>query len=220
MRFQESKFNNRWGRRTWRGSRSILRNGRSSKTQRELARKCSELRINLDETRNALHLAESERDDIRIKSEELESQVSHLRSELRRAHSDVQRNKRQVAEKEKQATDKARIEVARRVMTVADEFKKAIEMAEEQSMDQKWFDGFKAMAEKIDNCLLAAGYRRFESIGEDMDPSRHEALATKPTPDESVGKVIQVVAAGYEDAETSQVVRVAKVLVGRRESES
>ena len=213
MRFQGSKFNNRWGRKTWRRSRSILR-------KRELVRKCNELQINLDEALKASHLAKSERDDIRIKSEELESQVSGLKSALMDAHNDIRRNKRQVTEKEKQAADKARIEVAKRVMTVADEFKKAIGIAEKQGMDQKWFDGFKAMAEKIDNCLLAAGYRQFESIDEDMDPSRHEALDTKPTTDESVGKVIQVVEAGYEDAETSQVVRVAKVVVGQRENES
>lgn len=220
MRFYGSKFNDRWGRRTWRPSRAVLRNGRSTKAQRELIDKCNELQLNLNETRAIMVQIEAERNDIRNKSEELESQMSRLQSELLRAHSDIQRNRRQVAEKERQAADKARIELAKRVMTVADEFMTAIEIAEDQGMDPKWFDGFKAMAEKIDNCLLSAGYRRFESIGEEMDPTRHEALATMPTSDDGVGKIIQVVEAGYEDAETSQVVRVAKVLVGRAATDS
>ena len=53
-----------------------------------------------------------------------------------------------------------------------------------------------------------------------MDPSRHEALATMPTSDEDAGKVIQVIEAGYEDAATSKVVRVAKVLVGRQSGDA
>jgi molecular chaperone GrpE len=159
---------------------------------------------------------ETERDDIRIENETLQSQVIRLQSELRRAHNDIQRDRRQAKDKEKQAADKVRIDIAKRVMKVADEFSTAIKIANDQSMETKWFDGFKAMAEKIDNCLLSAGYRRFESIGEEMDPARHEALAMMPTSDESVGKIIQVVEAGYQDAETAEVVRVAKVLVGRR----
>ncbi len=216
MRFYGPRFNDRWGRRMWRPSRAVVRNVRSTKAQRQLVDKCDELQSNLDETRAAMRQIEADRDDIRIQSERLESQVRHLQSELLRAHGDIQRNRRQVVEKEQQAADKARMDVAKRVMTVADEFSTAIEIAESQGMDPKWFDGFKAMSEKIENCLLAAGYRRFESVGEEMDPKRHEALATMPTSDDGVGKIIQVIEAGYEDAETSEVVRVAKVLVGRR----
>ena len=107
------------------------------------------------------------------------------------------------------------MDVAKRIMTVADEFSTAIELAQEQNIDSQWFVGFKAMAEKIDKGLEEVGYRRFESLGEEMDPTRHEALATMPTSDDLVGKIVQVVEAGYEDTKTSKIVRVAKVLVGR-----
>ena len=220
MRFHGPTFNDGWGRRVWRPSRAVLRNGRSTKAQRKLADKCNELQVELDHARAVLGQIEAARDDIRNRSEELESQVSRLQSELLRAHSDIQRNRRLVSDREKQAADKARIDIAKRVMTVADEFSTAIEIAVEQDMDPKWFDGFKAMSEKIDNCLLAAGYRRFESIGEELDPTRHEALATMPTSDEEAGKIIQVIEAGYEDSKTSRIVRVAKVLVGRRMDDS
>ncbi|MXZ03028.1 MAG: nucleotide exchange factor GrpE, partial [Chloroflexi bacterium] len=102
----------------------------------------------------------------------------------------------------------------------ADDFSNALETAEDQNMDPKWFNGFKAMAEKIEKGLTDAGFRRFESIGHDMDPARHEALATMPTSDDQAGKVVQEIEAGYEDIETSRVVRVAKVLVGRRSDDS
>ena len=153
-------------------------------------------------------------------AEGLESQIKRLQSDLVRAYDDVQRAKRVSAEREASAAEQARLIVAARIMTVADDFSNALETAEEQNMDPNWFDGFKAMAEKIEKGLTDAGFRRFESIGHDMDPVRHEALATMPTSDDQVGKVVQEIEAGYEDIETSRVVRVAKVLVGRRSDES
>ncbi len=204
-----------WGPRSRKTARNILRNVRASRTQRRLTAKCNELQSQLDDARAEMLQIKSERDEMRQMIADYEIQVKHVRSEIQRAHSDAQRSKRSAARNEKQAAEKAKLAVAKRIMTVADDFSSAIEVAEDQEMDPQWFNGFKAMAEKIDNCLAAEGYRRFESLGEDMDPSRHEALATMPTSDEDAGKVIQVIEAGYEDAETSNVVRVAKVLVGR-----
>ena len=210
-----SEMYERWGPRSRKTARNILRNVRASRTQRRLTAKCNELQSQLDNARAEMLQIKSERDEIRQMVADYEIQVHHVRSEIQRAHSDAQRSKRSAARNEKQAAEKAKLAVAKRIMTVADDFSSAIEVAEDQKMDPQWFNGFKAMAEKVDNCLAAEGYRRFESLGEDMDPSRHEALATMPTSDEDAGKVIQVIEAGYEDAETSNVVRVAKVLVGR-----
>lgn len=220
MRMPGSRFGGRYGRKMWGPARAIVRNGRANNADRLLVDKCNELQSQLDDTRSLLRQIKTECNDIRSRSADMESHASRLQSELLRAHSDIQRNRRLAEEKENQAADKGRMDVAKRVMTVADEFSTAMEIAEDQGMDPKWFDGFKAMSEKIDNCLLEAGYRRFESVGEELDPTRHEALATMPTSDEDAGKIIQVIEAGYEDAETSRVVRVAKVLVGRRMDES
>lgn len=204
-----------WGPRRRASARALMRNARSVKNQRRLEAECDELKCQLAESRANLEQNEAESYEYRKKIDEYESQLSRLQSELRRSHSDAQRNRMSAAEKEEQAAERARIEVANRVMSVADDFANALEVAEGQGMDPKWFDGFKAMAEKVESCLVSVGYRRFESLGEDMDPSRHEALATMPTSEDQDGKVIQVVEAGYEDLKTSKVVRVAKVLVGR-----
>ena len=204
-----------WGPRRRTTARTSTRNVRSARSQRALEARCSELTSELAESRALIQRIESENDENRKKIDKYESQFRHLQSEILRAHGDVQRNKQLAAEKENQAADRAKVEVASRIMTVADDFANALEVAQEQGMDPKWFDGFKAMAEKVDNCLVSVGYRRFESLGEEMDPSRHEALATMPTSNDQVGRVIQVIEAGYEDTETLKVIRVAKVLVGR-----
>ena len=208
------------GRRSRRPTRVLIGGGRSRRTIRQLIVECNELRTELNETRTILEHVETERDETRRKTEELEAQIKRLQSDLVRAYDDAQRAKRSSAQREANAADEARLAVASRIMTVADDFSNALETAEEQNMDPKWFDGFKAMAEKIEKGLADAGFRRFESIGKDMDPARHEALATMPTSDDRVGKVVQEIEAGYEDIETSRVVRVAKVLVGRSSDES
>lgn len=195
--------------------RVILRNARASRTQRRLKEKCNDLTTQLAIAQSQIEQIESKNDEKRRKIDEYETHLSRLQSEILRAHNDAQRNRQLATEKEHRAAERARIGMAERIMSVADDFANALEVAQEQKMDPKWFDGFKAMADKVENCLVSAGYQRFESLGEDMDPSRHEALATMPTSDDQDGKVIQVIEAGYEDTKTSQVVRVAKVLVGR-----
>ncbi len=209
-----------WVRRTRRPARTLIGNGRSRRAVRQLIVECNELRTELNQTRTELVQYETERDETRHKIEELESKVKRLQSDLVRSYDDTQRAKRSSAQREASVAEQARLAVATRIMTVADDFSNALETAEEQNMDPKWFDGFKAMAEKIEKGLTDAGFRRFESIGQDMDPARHEALATMPTSDDQVGKVVQVIEAGYENTETARVVRVAKVLVGRRLDES
>ncbi len=205
----------RWGGRMWRPAHSVARSGRSIKPQRQFVERCNDLQSQLDTARAKMEQYVLERDEYRNQSEAFESMSRRLQSDLRRSYDDAQRNKRILEERQAQVAERARMDVARRIMTVADEFSTAIELAQEQHMDPKWFEGFKAMAEKIDKGLTDTGYRRFESLGEDMDPTRHEALATMPTSDDLVGKVIQVIEAGYEDAKSNKVVRVAKVLVGR-----
>ena len=210
----------RWGGRMWRPARAIARRGRAIKTQRQLMEKCNDLQSQLAETRAQIEQYEMQLDENRKQYHDLESMARRMQSDLRSAYSDAKRNKEILEDRANQAAERARIDVAKRIMVVADEFSTAIELAETQDMDPKWFDGFKAMSDKIDKGLNDAGYRRFESLGEQMDPTRHEALATMPTSDAMVGKVIQVIEAGYEDTETSEVVRVAKVLVGRANDEA
>lgn len=220
MRFTGPGMPSGWGPLRRGPSRPVIRNVRSAKSLRRWEERCNELESQLTELSTEHEHIASKNDEYRNKIDEYETQLSRLQSEILRSHSDAQRNRKLAVEKEEQAAEKARVEVASRIMSVADDFANALEVAEEQEMDSKWFDGFKAMAEKVDSCLVTAGYRRFESLGEEMDPSRHEALATMPAPEDMDGKVIQVVESGYEDMKTSKVVRVAKVLVGRSDGDA
>lgn len=220
MRADGSSLDGRWVRRTSRPARALIGGRRSRSAVRQLIIECNELRTELTEASAKLEQHEVEHDETRRTTEGLESQIKRLQSDLVRAYDDAQRAKRTSAQREASAAEQARLVVATHIMTVADDFSNALETAEEQNMDTKWFDGFKAMAEKIEKGLADAGFRRFESVGKDMDPARHEALATMPTSDDQVGKVVQEIEAGYEDIETSRVVRVARVLVGRRSDDS
>ncbi len=209
------RMNGRWGRRTWRPGHRPSKAGRSIGSQRQYIERCNDLQSQLTASRAQNEQFELELNENRKRFDDLESATRRLQSDLKRAYDDAQRNKRMLEERQKQAAERARMDVAKRIMTVADEFSTAIELAQQQNIDSQWFVGFKAMAEKIDKSLEEAGYRRFESLGEEMDPTRHEALATMPTSADLVGKIVQVVEAGYEDTKTTKIVRVAKVLVGR-----
>ena len=215
MRLARPRLGGRWGPRTWRPDSSASSADISIKSRRQYVEQCNELQSQLNASRAQVEQYELEIDENRKRYCALESATRRLQSDLKRTYDDAQRNKRMLEDRQKQAAERARIDIAKRIMTVADEFATAIELAQEQNIDSQWFVGFRAMAEKIDKGLEEAGYRRFESLGEEMDPTKHEALATMPTSDDLVGKIVQVVEAGYEDTKTSNIVRVAKVLVGR-----
>ena len=193
----------------------ITRSSRQSRMLRILMKQRDDLQSSLDEAQSKLTQLSLEVDETRNESDEIKALALRLKSDLIRAQDDAKRNKRLSEEREEQAAERARLEVSQHVMRVSDEFAKALEFAKEQQLDAKWLEGFNSMYEKVNRGLEDIGYRRFESLGEDMDPTRHEALATMPTSDDQVGKVVEVVEAGYEDAKTSKVVRVAKVLVGK-----
>ncbi len=204
----------------WRMPRPIVRSNRSNVIRRRLVERCNEMQAELDDARSQLVRYGDESDEYRKDYEALEAAARRLKSDLLRAHSDAQHNKRIAQEREEQAAERARIEVAESMMRVSDEFAEAIELARKHQMDAKWLEGFVSMYDKINKGLEDVGYRRFESLGEEMDPQRHDALATMPTSDDRAGKVVQVIEAGYEDVKTSKVVRVAKVLVGKPADES
>ena len=170
MRSSGRNINNAWKRRVRRPIGPRLGRAVSLKTARRLVKERDEMRSQFEASETKCAQYEVQNDELRKEIDEATTQLNRLQSELLRAHSDAQRDKRLTAGRAAQAAEDARIGIAERFMTVADEFATAIEMAEQQQIDPQWLKGFKSMADKIDKGIADAGYRRFESLGEVMGP--------------------------------------------------
>jgi molecular chaperone GrpE len=61
------------------------------------------------------------------------------------------------------------------------------------------------------NALTTEGFERFECVGDDFDPRKHEALLSSPTDDYEAGTVLTELRPGY--LHNDEVVRPAQVQI-------
>lgn len=91
------------------------------------------------------------------------------------------------------------------------------ERAEKQmatSDDDKVKEGVTLVFNKLKNVLAAKGVKPMETINQDFDPDKHEAITEIPAPSEKLkGKVIDEVQKGYYL--NDKIIRYAKVVVGK-----
>ena len=73
--------------------------------------------------------------------------------------------------------------------------------------------GIKSTAEIFEKGLASLGVNKFESVGHDVDPARHDVMSQGPGP---AGKIIADFESGFTLGDTT-VVRHAKVVVGMGE---
>ena len=76
-------------------------------------------------------------------------------------------------------------------------------------------NGIELIYIKLFNKLTTEGLTRFGQVGEEFDPTLHEAILTEPCDEELDGKIISVWQAGYMFQD--QLLRAAKVKVGKAE---
>jgi molecular chaperone GrpE len=75
-------------------------------------------------------------------------------------------------------------------------------------------EGVMLVFNKLKNILAAKGLKAMETINQDFDPDKHEAITEIPAPAEELrGKVIDEVQKGYYL--NDKIIRYAKVVVGK-----
>jgi molecular chaperone GrpE len=76
---------------------------------------------------------------------------------------------------------------------------------------------FESIAAKLEEALGRFGWSSFGEVGEEFDPSLHEALMSQPSSDVSVPTVQQVAQPGHRIGD--RVVRAARVIVAQPEND-
>lgn len=148
----------------------------------------------------------------------LQGQIADLTDRLLRAHAEMD-NVRKRAEREREETAKYAIsKFARDVVTVADNFERAIQAVPQGAAEQD--AALKALVEGVSmtereflNVLEKNGVRRIVPKGEAFNPHLHQAMMEAQSPDAAPGTILEVYQAGYviED----RVLRPAMVVVAK-----
>ena len=103
-------------------------------------------------------------------------------------------------------------EVAREWLGVVDNLERALEHAgdADRAANSAMVAGVAAVLEQARTLIAQLGFPRFEDIGREFDPLRHEAVGTVPA-DAPPGTVVAALRAGYGNGE--QILRPAAVMV-------
>jgi molecular chaperone GrpE len=148
----------------------------------------------------------------------LQGQIADLTDRLLRAHAEMD-NIRKRADREREDTAKYAItKFARDVVTVADNFERAIQAVPAGAAEQD--DALKSLVEGVSmterefvNVLERHGVKRINPKGEVFNPHQHQAMMEMQNPDVAPGTILEVFQPGYviED----RVLRPAMVVVAK-----
>ncbi len=163
---------------------------------------------------------ESSQDAARLAAEvdTLQGQIADLTDRLLRAHAEMD-NIRKRAEREREDTAKYAIsKFARDVVTVADNFERAIQAvpagaADEDGALKSLVEGVSMTEREFLNVLERNGVRRVNPKGEAFNPHLHQAMMEMQNTEVAPGTILEVFQPGYviED----RVLRPAMVVVAK-----
>ncbi len=128
------------------------------------------------------------------------AQIAALKDQLLRALADAE-NTRRRAQKEREDTAKYAVaNFAREMLTVADNFRRALEATPKDAADPA-LATLVAGVEATERHLLAAlekfGIKKLEPMGQVFDPNFHRVMMEVDDPAQPPGTVVQVLQAGY-----------------------
>jgi len=131
---------------------------------------------------------------------------------LQRERAEFQNFKRRTAEERMRDLGLAGEDLIRKVLTVADDFDRAIEARPASVADDPWFEGISAIDRKLRVLLESEGVTAIDaSPGRPFDPREHEAIVNVPGTGQPDGEIVEEVRRGYRLRD--RVIRPALVAV-------
>ena len=155
-----------------------------------------------------------------VEGDEQSSEEMGLKAELEQAndrylrlYAEFDNYKRRTSKERVELMQSAGREVIGSLLTVLDDFDRALKMMETAGDVPAIVEGIELINQKLKKILQQQGLKEMEVIGQPFDADFQEAITNIPAPDKSMkGKVIDEVEKGY--FLNDKVLRYAKVVVG------
>ena len=147
-----------------------------------------------------LEAARSQTDELRREKAELEAEVGALRDQVRRTAADFENYRKRIDRDRKEERKQAAAGLVLQLLTVTDNFRRALEQAEGAAAEHEVLAGFVEGVRLIEtqffDILRAAGLEPVSAEGA-FDPAVHEALMQEPAPDAPHMSILEVFEPGY-----------------------
>ncbi len=181
-------------------------------------------------TKKQHHTKESQEPEHRDDSQqatvsELEAEVERLKSELEeeraKTAAESEQRLRALADfanyRRRHEEDKARLmqfatqEIILKILPVIDNFERALESAEQNHNFDSLVEGVRLTIKQLRDILEQEGVKQIESVGQEFDPTMHEAVMRVETEEYPENTVIEELQSGYTQGD--RVIRPARVKV-------
>lgn len=141
-----------------------------------------------------------------------QAQAAEYLLALQRERAEFQNFKRRTADERDRESGLANDLLLFKVLTVADDFDRAIEALPAGAETASWVDGVAAIDRKLRQLLDSEGLRPIEvTPGMAFDPREHEALVNVPTTEVPEGSIVAELQRGYRIRD--RILRPARVAI-------
>ena len=180
-----------------------MRSDRSSRTRAE--ERIEELDISPTKLLADIEALQAERDGA-------QAQAAEYLQALQRERAEFQNFKRRTADERDREAGLANDLLLFKVLTLADDFDRAIESRPMGSETASWVEGVEAIDRKLRQLLESEGLRAIEvKPGMSFDPREHEALVNVPGTDFPEGTIVSELQRGYRIRD--RILRPARVAI-------
>ncbi len=167
---------------------------------------------NQDETTNE-QVENADNSSVNTDAPSSEDQIAALNDKYLRLYSEFDNYRKRTNKEKIELISTASAGVLKDMLSVMDDFERAIANNENSEDISAVKDGFKLIHHKLRTLLEAKGLKQMDAKHQVFDSDLHEAIANVPAPSEDLkGKIIDDVEKGYYL--NDKVIRFAKVVVG------
>lgn len=141
---------------------------------------------------------------------ELEGKISELTFGWQRCLADFQNFKRKVEEERSNTKDEANFNLLYELLPILDNFQLAAKHIPKEIEANNWAIGIRQIEKQFETILFDLGLTKIETLGQEFNPSLHEAIETVRS-GQHKGVIVEEIMAGYQFK--NKVIRPAKVKV-------
>jgi molecular chaperone GrpE len=149
---------------------------------------------------------------------ELEKEIASVRQEVLYAQAETQNVRRRLEQEKLNAASYAATAFARDMLSVKDNLDRALATIPDELRDDEKMKGLvagiEATGRELDNVMQRNGITRVESVGQPLDPNRHQAMIEIPHDEAEPGTIVQEMQPGYTFKD--RLLRAAMVGVAKK----
>jgi molecular chaperone GrpE len=132
---------------------------------------------------------------------ELENQLEEANAKTLYAAAEIQNVRRRLEQEKQQASAYAAAQFAKDMLAIKDHLERALVAVSEElrsdALASQFLAGIEATAREIESAFSRNGITRIPSVGEKLDPHRHQAMMEIPTKEAAPGTIVEEMQAGY-----------------------